>query len=139
VFDRLTRLQHPADLRHFDVIADRDMAETAMQVARVADTFVALRPNGRASRRGWSEPAVRPSVFGPVRSKGDDALRQHRQISRRRPGRRGCRNDDAGIRRLDANLLVVGCYGHSHLRELLPGSTTDRVPRSSPFRLLIAH
>jgi nucleotide-binding universal stress UspA family protein len=42
-------------------------------------------------------------------------------------------------RMLDANLLVMGCYGHSHLRELLPGSTTDRVPRSSPFRLLIAH
>lgn len=42
-------------------------------------------------------------------------------------------------RRLDANLLVMGSYGYSHLRELLPGSTTDRVPRSSPFRLLIAH
>jgi hypothetical protein len=85
VFDRLTRLQHSADLRRFDVIGDRDMAETAMQVARVADTFVAVRPNGRASRRGWSEPAVRPFVFGPVRSKGDDALRQHRCGPERKP------------------------------------------------------
>jgi hypothetical protein len=63
VFDRLTRLHHPADLRRFDVMGDRDMAETAMRVACVSDTFVALRPNGRASRRGWSEPAVRPICF----------------------------------------------------------------------------
>jgi nucleotide-binding universal stress UspA family protein len=42
-------------------------------------------------------------------------------------------------RRLDANLLVMGSYGHSLLHELLPGSTTSRVLRRSPFPLLIAH
>ena len=42
-------------------------------------------------------------------------------------------------RKLDAKLLVMGSYGHSRLHELLPGSATDRVLRSSPFPLLIAH
>jgi nucleotide-binding universal stress UspA family protein len=42
-------------------------------------------------------------------------------------------------RRLDANLLVMGSFGHSRLHELLPGSTTDRILRRSPFPLLIAH
>jgi nucleotide-binding universal stress UspA family protein len=45
----------------------------------------------------------------------------------------------AECHRLDANLLVMGSYGHSRLHELLPGSTTDRVLRRSPFPLLIAH
>jgi len=42
-------------------------------------------------------------------------------------------------RRLNANLLVMGSYGHSRLHELLPGSTTDRVLHRSPCPLLIAH
>jgi nucleotide-binding universal stress UspA family protein len=42
-------------------------------------------------------------------------------------------------RRLDANLLVMGSYGHSRLHELLSGSTTDRILRRSPFPLLVAH
>jgi nucleotide-binding universal stress UspA family protein len=42
-------------------------------------------------------------------------------------------------RKLNANLLVMGSYGHSRLHELLPGSTTDRILRQSPFPLLIAH
>ena len=42
-------------------------------------------------------------------------------------------------RKLDANLLVMGSYGHSRLHELLPGSTTDRMLRQSPFPLLVAH
>jgi nucleotide-binding universal stress UspA family protein len=45
----------------------------------------------------------------------------------------------AGCRTLNANLLVMGSYGHSRLHELLPGSTTDRVLHRSPFPLLIAH
>ena len=45
----------------------------------------------------------------------------------------------AECRRLDANLLVMGSYGHSRLHELLPGSTTDRVLHRSPYPLLIAH
>ena len=39
----------------------------------------------------------------------------------------------AECRTLNANLLVMGSYGHSRLHELLPGSTTDRVlARRSP-------
>jgi nucleotide-binding universal stress UspA family protein len=47
LFQRLTRLQLSANLRRFDVAGDLDMSETALPLARTADTFVALRPNGR--------------------------------------------------------------------------------------------
>jgi nucleotide-binding universal stress UspA family protein len=33
----------------------------------------------------------------------------------------------------------MGSYGHSRRHELLPGSTTDRMLRQSPFPLLVAH
>ncbi|WP_063958298.1 universal stress protein [Bradyrhizobium manausense] len=49
LFQRLTRLQHSANLRRFDVPGDLDMAETALLMARTADTFVALRPNDRSN------------------------------------------------------------------------------------------
>jgi nucleotide-binding universal stress UspA family protein len=49
LFQRLTRLQQPTNLRRFDVTGDLDIFETALPVARTADTFVALRPNGRAN------------------------------------------------------------------------------------------
>ena len=45
----------------------------------------------------------------------------------------------AECRKLNADLLVMGSYGHSRLHELLPGSTTYRVLHRSPFPLLIAH
>ena len=44
VFERLTRLQQPTNLRRFDVADDSDIADTALPLARAADTFVALRP-----------------------------------------------------------------------------------------------
>jgi len=203
VFDRLTRLQHPADLRRFDVIGDRDMAETAVQVARVADTFVALRPNGRASE---PEGLVESLLFGagrhlflvppdlkamapfdnivvawngsresaralaeslpylhqagkvgvlvvegwhPTEAEallGTDAVHhlRHHGINAVKYRAVGQEDEVADAlmqecRKLEANLLVMGSYGHSHLHELLPGSTTDRILRSSPFPLLIAH
>ena len=40
-------------------------------------------------------------------------------------------------RGLDANLLVMGSYGRSHLHELLPGSTTERILRRSPLPLVL--
>jgi hypothetical protein len=49
VLQRLAQLEHPANLRRFDVIGDDDISDTALQMARAADTFVALRPNGRSS------------------------------------------------------------------------------------------
>jgi nucleotide-binding universal stress UspA family protein len=52
VFQRLTRLQQPTNLRRFDVASDTDIPDTALPVARTGDAFVALRPNGRASEPG---------------------------------------------------------------------------------------
>ena len=49
VFERLTRLQQPTNLRRFDVADDSDIADTALPLARAADTFVALRPNGQSN------------------------------------------------------------------------------------------
>jgi hypothetical protein len=49
VLQRLAELPHPANLRRFDVVDDGDASDTALQMARAADTFVALRPNGRSS------------------------------------------------------------------------------------------
>ena len=49
LFQRLTGLQQPTNLRRFDVTGDLDISEAALPVARTADTFVALRPNGRAN------------------------------------------------------------------------------------------
>src|SRR3984893_13503470 len=49
VLQRLTRLQQPTNLRRFDVVGDGDISDTALPLARAADTFVALRPDGQAN------------------------------------------------------------------------------------------
>ncbi len=49
VLQRLERLQQPTFLRRFDVEGERDVADTASLLARAADTFVALRPNGQSN------------------------------------------------------------------------------------------
>jgi hypothetical protein len=49
VFQRLTQLQQPTNLRRFDVIGDSEISDTALPLARAADTFVALRPNDRSN------------------------------------------------------------------------------------------
>jgi nucleotide-binding universal stress UspA family protein len=203
VFERLTQLQHPTTLRRFDVIGETDISDTALTLARAADTFVALRPNDRASepeglvenllfgagRHLFLVPADQKEIVpfdhvivawngsresaralaeslpylhqarkvGVLVVEGEHPteaealmgtyavhhLRHHgiNAVKYRAPG-----EDDevadiliAECRRLDANLLVMGSFGHSRLHELLPGSTTDRVLRRSPFPLLIAH
>jgi hypothetical protein len=48
LFQRLTELQLPTNLRRFDVATNIDISESALPVARTADTFVALRSNDRA-------------------------------------------------------------------------------------------
>src|SRR5258707_1362567 len=59
VFERLTQLQRPTILRRFDVIGD-EIADTALPLARAADTFVALRPNGRSDSASFAvAPAYR--------------------------------------------------------------------------------
>jgi nucleotide-binding universal stress UspA family protein len=203
VFERLTRLQQPTSLRRFDVVGDGDISDTALSLARAADAFVALRPNGRSDE---PEGLIENLLFGTGRHlflvpsdwkaitpldnivvawngsresaralaeslpylhlarkvgvlvvegenpteadalKGNDAVLHLRHHGVNAVKYRAIGEEDeiadvliAECRRLDANLLVMGSYGHSRLHELLPGSTTDRVLRRSPFPLLIAH
>jgi nucleotide-binding universal stress UspA family protein len=203
VFERLTQLQHPTTLRRFDVIGETDISDTALTLARAADTFVALRPNDRASE---PEGLVENLLFGAGRHlflvpadqkeivpfdhvivawngsresaralaeslpylrqaskvgilviegeskteadplKGNDAVLHLRHHGINAVKYRAIAEEDeiadalvAECRTLNANLLVMGSYGHSRLHELLPGSTTDRVLHRSPFPLLIAH
>lgn len=49
VFERLSQSQHPNCLRRFDVAYESDISDAAMPLARTADVFVALRPNGQAN------------------------------------------------------------------------------------------
>jgi nucleotide-binding universal stress UspA family protein len=203
LFQRLAELPHPANLRRFDVVDHNDASDSALQVARAADTFVALRPNGRVSE---PEGLVENLLFGAGRHlflvpddlkliaplenvvvawngsresaralaeslpylhqarkvgivvvegrhpteaealMGNDAVNhlRHHGINAIKYRAVGQEDEiaDALIeecRKLDANLLVMGSYGHSRLHELLPGSTTDRMLRQSPFPLLVAH
>jgi nucleotide-binding universal stress UspA family protein len=203
VFQHLAELPHPANLRRFDVVDHNDASDKALQVARAADTFVALRPNGRVSE---PEGLVENLLFGAGRHlflvpddlkpiaplenvvvawngsresaralaesfpylhqarkvgvvvvegrhpteaealMGNDAVHhlRHHGINAIKYRAVGQEDEiaDALIeecRKLDANLLVMGSYGHSRLHELLPGSTTDRMLRQSPFPLLVAH
>ena len=56
VFERLTRLQHPSNLRRFDVTGEGDISDTTLPLARAVDVFVALRPNGQSNEpRGLIE------------------------------------------------------------------------------------
>ena len=207
VFQRLTRLQQstnlPTNLRRFDVIGDDGISDTALPLARAADTFVALRPNHQSNE---PEGLIENLLFGTGRHlflvpddwkalvpfdnvvvawngsresaralaeslpylhqakkvgvlvvegehptetealKGNDAVQHLRHHGINAVKYRAVGEEDeiadvliAECRRLDANLLVMGSYGHSRLHELLPGSTTDRVLHRSPFPLLIAH
>jgi nucleotide-binding universal stress UspA family protein len=40
---------------------------------------------------------------------------------------------------VDADLLVLGCYGHSRLRETVFGGATTRILRDMTLPLLMAH
>src|ERR1700688_3042214 len=64
VFERLTRLQHPSNLRRFDVIGDGDISDTTLPLARAVDVFVALRPNGRSNE---PEGLIESLLFGTGR------------------------------------------------------------------------
>lgn len=203
VLHRLERLQQPTFLRRFDVEGERDVADTASLLARAADTFVALRPNGqpneprglieellygagrhlflvpedkktmapldhvvvawngsRESARALSEslPYLQRArkvwllVVENEHPAETDALRandaaqhlRHHGINAVKYRAVGEDDEIADIvieecRRLGADLLVMGSYGHSRLHELLPGSTTSRLLHHSPVPLVIAH
>jgi nucleotide-binding universal stress UspA family protein/citrate lyase gamma subunit len=202
VFERLTRLQQRTNLRRFDVIGD-EISDTALPLARAADTFVALRPNDRSNE---PEGLIENLLFGTGRHlflvpddwkalapldnvvvawngsresaralaeslpflhqarkvgvlvvesehpteadalKANDAVLHLRHHGINAVKYRAIGEDDEiadvlieECRKLDANLLVMGSFGHSRLHELLPGSTTDRILHRSPFPLLVAH
>lgn len=203
VFERLTRLQHPSNLRRFDVTDDGDISDTTLPLARAVDVFVALRPNGQFNEpRGLIERLLfgtgrhlflvpdDQKVMAPFENvvvawnrsresaralaesmpylqqaskvgilvieggskaeadplKGNEAVLHLRHHGINAVKYRAIAEEDeiadaliAECRKLSANLLVMGSYGHSRLHELLPGSTTDRVLHRSPCPLLIAH
>lgn len=203
LFHRLNGLQQPTNLRRFDVAGVLDISETALPVARTADTFVALRPNDRSKE---PEDLIENLLFGTGRHlflvpedwngftpldnvvvawngsresaralaeslpflhraskvcvlvvegehqtktdalKANDAVLhlRHHGINAIKYRVVGEEDETADVlitecRSLDANLLVMGSYGHSQLRDLLPGSTTSRILHRSPVPLLIAH
>jgi nucleotide-binding universal stress UspA family protein len=202
VLQRLERLRQPTFLRRFDVIGD-EIPDTASRLARAADTFVALRPNGHSSE---PEDLIENLLYGAGRHlflvpddqktmmafdnvvvawngsreaaralaeslpylhqaqkvsvvvvesehpteadalMGNDAVQHLRHHGINAVKYRAVGEDDETAdvlieecRRLGANLLVMGSYGHSRLHELLPGSTTTRILRRSPLPLIIAH
>jgi len=88
VFERLTRLQQPTNLRRFDVVGDGDISDTALPLARAADAFVALRPNGRSNE---PEGLIENLLFGTGRHlflvpEGPGAIGQRRCGVERKPG-----------------------------------------------------
>jgi nucleotide-binding universal stress UspA family protein len=202
VFEHLAQLHRPTILRRFDVLGD-EISDTALPLARAADAFVALRPNGRSNE---PEGLIENLLFGTGRHlflvpeelkaiapfdhvvvawngsresaravaealpylhrakkvtvlaveaehareadtlKANDAVihLRHHGIDAVKYRSIGEEDEIADVlievcRRLDANLLVMGSYGHSRLHELLPGSTTDRILRRSPLPLVLAH
>jgi nucleotide-binding universal stress UspA family protein len=64
LFQRLTQLQQPTNLRRFDVSGVLDISGTALPVVRTADTFVALRPNDRSNE---PEDLIENLLFGTGR------------------------------------------------------------------------
>ena len=102
----------------------------------------------RESARALAEslPYLRQASKVGIFVKGNDAVLHLRHHGINAVKYRAIAEEDeiadaliAECRTLNANLLVMGSYGHSRLHELLPGSTTDRVLHRSPFPLLIAH
>jgi nucleotide-binding universal stress UspA family protein len=202
-FERLARLRRPTRLRRFDVIGEDAISDTALPLARTADTFVALRPNSQSSE---PEGLIESLLYGAGRHlflvpddhktmvpfdnavvawngsresaralaesvpylhqarnvgvvvvenehpteadalMGNDAVQHLRHHGIHAVKYRAIGEDDETAdvlleecRRLAADLLVMGSYGHSRLHEFLPGSTTTRVLRRSPLPVIIAH
>jgi nucleotide-binding universal stress UspA family protein len=200
--NRLARLQKPVEIRRHDVISDAGV-DIATREARVADTFVALRPNGaplepedllesilfgsgrhlflvphensartafdrvlvawngsREAARAMAEamPYLQKAkevavlivddssvAVSPTRL-GRDAvnhLKHHgvnASLIQTKP-----QDGDVGAtliaeaKRLKADLIVMGGYGHSRLREWLLGGATYRLLHEAPVPLLLAH
>jgi nucleotide-binding universal stress UspA family protein len=202
LLQRLNRLQKPVELRRFDILSE-DTANVVAREARVADTFVALRPNGAPQE---PEHLVEGVLFGsgrhlflvpnrkPAKTSfehivvawngtresaralaealpylhkakevtvvvvdeepamelkavlGADAVNhlKHHEINAVLHHVR-MRDADVGAtliaeaRRLKADLIVMGAYGHSRAREWLLGGATYALLHKAPIPLLVAH
>jgi nucleotide-binding universal stress UspA family protein len=199
---RLARLDTPVELRRIDVFSDM-LTSIAVREARVADSFVTLRPGGRQTV-DETDALVEAVLFGggrhlllipPERGGGggfeevmvawNGSREAARALGEALPYLRAARSvaivvverdppvdaaEEPGadaVRYLDAHgvrttkvtvkakdvgsalaeeartrapdLLVMGAYGHSRLREWLLGGATRHLLRHAPVPLLIAH
>ena len=112
VFERLTRLQHPSNLRRFDVIGDGDISDTTLPLARAVDVFVALRPNGQSNE---PQGLIESLLFGM------GAISSWCQTIRRRWCRSRTslwRGTEAGSRRARSPSLCLICARRARLASL---------------------
>jgi nucleotide-binding universal stress UspA family protein len=194
---RLARLERPAEIRRFDILAD-DVANIGAREARTADSFVALRPNGelqepkrlvesvlfasgrhlflvpegqrptsafsriliawngsRESARALAEamPFLHKaeevavmfvgdkhsvevpgaSVVQHLKRHGIDAVMEHVKSGK------VAATLMAECEKQKVDLLVMGGYGHSRLREWLLGGVTYELLHGAPIPILVAH
>lgn len=105
----------------------------ALPLLRAARRVTVLTFDGG---RAWPDPAVDPC------SRMVDYLRRHgvhARMGRRPDAPHVAEAVLAEAAELDAGLLVMGGYGHSHLRELLVGGVTATILRAMTLPVLLSH
>lgn len=105
----------------------------ALPLLRAAQRVTVLTFDGE---RAWPNPATDPGSLMA------DYLRRHGIHARmgRRPGTPHVAEALlAEAEHVDAGLLVMGAYGHSHFRELLLGGVTARILRTMTLPVLLSH
>lgn len=81
------------------------------------DTFAGYDISGHLARHGWKVALRQPDSFGRTT---EDALVE-------------------GAQEFDADLIVMGGYGHSRAREFILGGVTRSLVRTAPIPILISH
>jgi nucleotide-binding universal stress UspA family protein len=110
----------------------RALAESLPYLHKAKEVTIVVVENG--------PPAELQAVLGPD---AVNHLRHHGIAARLHKA--ALRNNDVGAtliaeaRRLDADLIVMGGYGHSRLREWLLGGATYGLMHKSPVPVLLAH
>ena len=114
------------------------------EAARAASDAMPLLQLGRAGRWSWwSTPRRRPAGDhagrrargppGPARGQGRAAAGARAAAPHRRASCSAQARDEA------ADLLVMGGYGHSRLREMMLGGTTRSILEQTTIPVLLAH